>query len=337
MTVACAWLRRIGDREELIFASDSRLRWAGAWDSCPKIFLLPRSDALMAFAGDTLWAYPIIAQTINSIAAFEPSRERRYDLLDARGHALRVINDMVTRGDAIDGPDAPQETADFLFGGFSAREGRFRLWRFHYNAEERGFQHESIRPRRLGMFGFIGDVGDVARDELEDRIGRRHPASLDMQPLEVIRDLLRAGGHPTIGGAPQLAKAYRHMNTEAFAVRWRAAAGATDSTLSLLGRPLLDYEQLGVPVMDADYPSPAPEPGRGEELASWDGYLSAAVEELRIADAAALVTWCDLDGVQHTEADISEWLDFAYRRGMLSCLSDTEYAIAEEVTEAPDD
>src|SRR3954454_13018081 len=107
MTIACAWIREYGESKELVFASDSRLRWAGAWDSCPKIFRLPRTDAAMAFAGDTLWAYPIIAQTANNIAAYRPSRERSYDLLHAKGHALRVINAMVNHGDAIDGPDLP--------------------------------------------------------------------------------------------------------------------------------------------------------------------------------------------------------------------------------------
>jgi hypothetical protein len=338
MTIACAWLRRIGDKEELLFASDSRLRWAGAWDSCPKVFLLPRSDALMAFAGDTLWAYPIIIQTINNIAAFEPSRERRYDLLDARGHALRVINAMIARGDAIYGPDPPQETADFLFGGFSAREGRFRLWRFFYVPESRCFQAEAVRQRRFGMCRFIGDVDGPAARDLQGRIGNGDTVRLDMEPLEVIRDLLRSGEHPTIGGPPQLAKAYRHMNSEAFAVRWRSTAQAGESTLSLLGRQLLDYEELGVPLLDADYPSPAPEAGRGEELASWDRSLSEAVRALQVADAEKLVTWCELEAVSLTEDEVSEWLDYACRRGLLESYSDTEYVIAARGSETgPED
>jgi hypothetical protein len=237
--------------------SDSRLRWAGAWDSCPKVFLLPRSDALMAFAGDTLWAYPIIAQTVNSIASFEPSRERRYDLLEARGHALRVINDMIQRGDAINGPDQPDATADFLFGGFSAEKGEFRLWRFYFSPTHRVYQAERIRPLRVGTFAFIGDVGRPARRRLGEMIGEFQGGGgpLDMQPFEVARDLLREGQHDTIGGAPQLAKCYRHMNTEAFAVVWSPDPPRLEPRPTLLGRPLLDYEQLGVPRVDADDPT----------------------------------------------------------------------------------
>lgn len=257
VTVACAWIRRSGDTEELVFVSDSRLRWAGAWDSCPKVFLLPRSDALMAFAGDTLWAYPIIAQTINSIASFEPSRERRYDLLEARGHALRVINDMLGQGDAIEGPEQPDSSADFLFGGFSAVEGGFRLWRFFFSRPDRCYRAERVRPLRIGTFAFIGDVGPHARRRLGETTGEFDgwDGPLDMQPFEVVRDLLREGEHDTIGGPPQIAKCYRHMNTEAFAVDWSVNPQAEESRLTLLGRPLLDYELLGVPRLAADDPT----------------------------------------------------------------------------------
>ena len=101
LTIAAAWVRHFGLSEELVFASDSRLRWAGAWDSCPKIFCLPRTDAVIAFAGDTMWAYPIIAQTANHIAAFRPSLRRENDLLEAKGHALRVVNANDPNGGAL--------------------------------------------------------------------------------------------------------------------------------------------------------------------------------------------------------------------------------------------
>ena len=54
MTLTVAWERTTPTGSELVFASDSRLRLGGTWDASPKIFGLPRTDALMAFAGDTL-------------------------------------------------------------------------------------------------------------------------------------------------------------------------------------------------------------------------------------------------------------------------------------------
>jgi hypothetical protein len=273
----------------------------------------------MAFAGDTLWAYPIIAQTINSIAAFEPSRERRYDLLDARGHALRVINDMITSGDAIQGPDPPDSRADFLFGGFSANKGRFRLWNFSYVASDGCFRAEPILPRSIGTVSFIGDVGSEARRRLRELMDAYNGGGLlDMQPFEVIRDLLREHAHDTIGGPPQLAKVYRHMNTEAFAIEWSPAPGEVEPRLTLLGRTLLDYEQLGVPKLVADNPSLPPHPGRGEVLATWDSVFVRAVNELTVADADALVKWCESNAVQRSPEEIDEWLDYALRRGMLT-------------------
>jgi hypothetical protein len=113
LTIAAGWVRHFGQSQELVLASDSRLRWAGAWDSCPKIFSLPRSDAAIAFAGDAMWA-PIIAQTGNHIAAYRPSLRRETDLLETKGHALRVINATIQSGDALARPEAPDDNAACL-------------------------------------------------------------------------------------------------------------------------------------------------------------------------------------------------------------------------------
>jgi hypothetical protein len=156
MTLAAAWVRTMPRGAEMVFASDSRLRQGGAWDSCPKIFKLPRSDALMAFAGETLWAYPIIAQTINDVGAFPPSRGRRSDIRVARGHALRVINQMVRAGDAlVNGLHVPE--TEFLFGGWSWEIQRFGLWRIHWNRAEQMFRHETAAPTPFGLVRFVGD------------------------------------------------------------------------------------------------------------------------------------------------------------------------------------
>lgn len=252
MTIACAWVREFGQSRELVFASDSRLRWAGAWDSCPKLFRLPRTDAAMAFAGDTLWAYPIVAQTANNIATHRPALERRLDLLETKGHTLRVINDMIVHGDAVSGPDPPDAGARFLFGGFSADEGDFRIWKFVYRAPLGRYVAERVKRKRIGQFAFIGDVAKEAARRLYARTGEGHQ-SLSMEPLDVIVDLLREGNHESVGGPPQLIKVYRHMQSAAFVVPWREQ-GDQDSRRTLLGRRLLDYEASDAPVVDLDAP-----------------------------------------------------------------------------------
>lgn len=57
MTLGMAWLRTVGDVRELVIASDSRLSGGQYWDANPKIMLLPRSDAVLSFAGSTSDAY----------------------------------------------------------------------------------------------------------------------------------------------------------------------------------------------------------------------------------------------------------------------------------------
>jgi hypothetical protein len=155
MTLAVGWVREVGTGPELVFAADSRLRQGGAWDSCPKIFRLPRSDAVMAFAGDTLWAYPIVLQTINDIDAFPPSRRRQSDLRVARGHALRVLNQMLASGDALSSGLHKPDT-EFLFGGWSWEAQRFFLWRLHWSTYDHGFRHETQRRQRWTFFVTFG-------------------------------------------------------------------------------------------------------------------------------------------------------------------------------------
>ena len=70
-----------------------------------------------------------------------------------------------------------------------------------------------------------------------------------MEPLEVLRDMLRDGGHPHIGGAPQLVKIYRHLNCLPIAVAW---PDKNSGKVTELGRPYLDYEIPRWPVLDPD-------------------------------------------------------------------------------------
>jgi len=57
----------VGSVTEMIVASDSRLSGGQAWDGNPKILMLPRSDAVLAFAGYTGVAYPLMIQAYNAI------------------------------------------------------------------------------------------------------------------------------------------------------------------------------------------------------------------------------------------------------------------------------
>ncbi len=75
-----------------------------------------------------------------------------------------------------------------------------------------------------------------------------------MEPLEVLRDMIRDSGYDTVGGAPQVVKIYRHMNSEFFGVTWRAQIGSP-AAATYGGRPLLDYEKAYFVMIDADAPT----------------------------------------------------------------------------------
>lgn len=85
MTLCIAWTRKIKNSEELVFASDSRLRSYGAWDTNPKIFPLERTDCAICFAGDTQYSYPIVTQIQNAIKSFKMSHSRFQDIVHFQG------------------------------------------------------------------------------------------------------------------------------------------------------------------------------------------------------------------------------------------------------------
>ena len=60
-----------------------------------------------------------------------------------------------------------------------------------------------------------------------------------MEPLEIIRDIIREGKFSSVGGAPQVGKVYRNLDTRLFVVPWMVGDAITPT---LAGRPLLNYE-----------------------------------------------------------------------------------------------
>ena len=67
MTLAVVFRRRVSAHYELVFGADSRLTGGQTNDQAQKILQLPREDALLAFAGDTKYAYPLMMQVNSSI------------------------------------------------------------------------------------------------------------------------------------------------------------------------------------------------------------------------------------------------------------------------------
>jgi hypothetical protein len=281
MTLAMAWIRRTTNAEELVFASDSRLRFGCPWDSCQKVFPLPRGDCAITFAGDTHFAYPFIHTAINAVSLHRGSGRRLVDLVDVVPVLLRAINAMLADiGDLASGLDSFEEPElRLVFGGYSWRQKRFRIWKFHFNAGERQFRQVPVRPwHGLGserLLIVIGnpdastsaarravrrhvspalegeDVQRLAKNRLVallDQRGRREAAGFDMEPLEVLRDFVREGTSAYVGGPPQVVKVYQHLNTQAFGIRWPDEGGR----VAVLGRVSPPGEALNVPVLNPE-------------------------------------------------------------------------------------
>lgn len=71
--------------------------------------------------------------------------------------------------------------------------------------------------------------------------------SLDYEPFEILRDIIKEEISPYIGGPPQLLKIYEHMNCVPYGVYW---PDVTSDQISLFGRRLLDYEKTRYIVID---------------------------------------------------------------------------------------
>lgn len=258
-----AWIRDLGSIRELVIVSDSRLSGGQFWDANPKIMLLPRTDCVLSFSGSTFDAYPLMLQAFNTIETFAKLKSRAIDLADAKGHLLRTFNrsrefiSNLPAGQRI--PDPAEAT--FVLSGYSWRAKQFRIWKLHFDSEIKRYTFRPTHPW-LGQEGeakviaFIGDEEPVqeAKARLVEKLranNRLISGGLNMEPFEVLRDIIRSKVFPSVGGAPQMVKIYEHMNTHPFGVYWPDRG---TGVISLLGRPLMAYEKPPSGIIDPDNP-----------------------------------------------------------------------------------
>lgn len=150
------------------------------------------------------------------------------------------------------GENLPDVT--FLLGGYDWWNKCFRIWRIEFDEATSQFRNdERTGSNKFGGLGKIEIAGDpewteAMREKLkklaQSRYGldMRQPltAKFNMEPFEVIRDLLKgANANDSIGGAPQAAKVYQYLNSADVGIFWPQVTGGR---LFLAGRPLLDYE-----------------------------------------------------------------------------------------------
>lgn len=254
MTLSIAWIRKVEETEELIISTDSRLRFGCAWDCCPKIFTLSRKDSAVCFAGDTMYAYPIMISIKNSIEMYPKLSTRALDIKDARGHFIRMITKMYRNihdlPNNLDEPEPP--VISFIFAGYSWANSEFKIWIIKYDKRIGKFIYETPQTIMRNLIAVTGDDVMEIRKRIYDRMaekGKNVGDGMDMEPFEILRDKIRERSNHAIGGAPQIIKIYKHMNTMPLGVFW---PNRESKQITFLGRPILDYEMVPYPIIDPD-------------------------------------------------------------------------------------
>lgn len=251
MTLVVAWTRTTKTGRELWMLSDSRLSGSKLWDYGPKIFGIGRSDAVIAFAGDTAWTYPLIAQVTAYVDSFINLRERVVDVVDLYRQILELLNESPS---FVSEPVLPSEAlpdCSFVFAGYSARRKSFLVRRIVFHKERKRFEGAPTGKFLGESMTFIGDkepVDATARRISELLNGKgTEGARLGMVPAEAFFDVLASKRFRDIGGAPQVTKVYDHMNVRHFGVYWPPGVPDKEQDIYLRGRRLKPYEVLDHP------------------------------------------------------------------------------------------
>ena len=257
MTLCVAWVREADDNEELVFAADSALTGGEKWNSGIKLFELPRRDCLLCFAGSTFRGYPLILHLISSIRFNTGLQNPHTDIVNVLEYLSELFTNLV-KGviSEISGEDihALRSGARFLFGGWSWKENRFRIWELYYEKEVEGFVYkEHSAPGKSRIASFLGDpepgVSQLAQAAYRKLMEQGDfDRKLDMEPLIVLRDLARDKAIREVDGSLQIAKVYRSGTSEFFGVYWPSSGGFP----CLQGQEFKHFDKPRVRYIDPD-------------------------------------------------------------------------------------
>lgn len=242
-----------GEYQELVLASDSRLRSGYAWDCCPKIFYPERKDFAIAFAGDTMYAYPFIMQYLNLLELNLKTSTRAIDITRLVGHFLNVMNKMFQyRSDPPNSGKYEIPEFKLIFAGYSWEKEGFYIWNIRYEPSQNKFV-KSTPPTLMGnKISVIGDGFNKVRHRIfqtMEKAGKKIGDGIDMEPFTVLRDVIRSNSSPHIGGPIQMAKVYKNLNVLPFGVFW---PNKISGDIAIFGRTILKYEVINKLIIDPD-------------------------------------------------------------------------------------
>ncbi len=253
MTLCIAWIRKVDESEELVFATDSCLSGgAEKWNTGIKLFELPRKDCLLCFAGTTARAYPLILNLISSMNSDDRLSDQRTDIYDVLFHLTELFSDLV-KDIVKEHPrldlDEMKGEAQFIFGGWSWQKQQFCIWHLCYAKDAEGFIFVdrvagSSRPYAIiGTEERLADAKSLLKKELDedDEDDKLLSGAFDMEPLKVLARMAREVKYGTIGGAPQVAKVYKSGTSEFFGVKWLGQYTLLSRKLDRFSKPSVRY------------------------------------------------------------------------------------------------
>lgn len=239
----------------MVVASDSRLGGGERWDACAKIFDIGREDAVLAFAGHTWRALPLVLQAVATTRSYNGSALRTLDLPQFAGHVEEVLNAVLAEATGEAAAEPPE--CEFLLAGWSWRLNSFRIyiynfdektWRFNVTRKPPRLPRALRGPGRGTLFATLGDGGKRLQGKLARAYGQGDiSGALDYHPLEHLYRQTQDSSvsEDSVGGPVQVSKVYRSIRVEHFAVR-------TPTGLFVSGRPVLPYENLDLRAIERE-------------------------------------------------------------------------------------
>ena len=254
MTLCTAYIRQVGDTEELVFATDSCLTGGEKWKHGVKLFELPRKDCLLCFTGKTFRAYPLVLNLISSIQLDSKLQSPSTTLVEVLEFISELFTSLVTTISEVDKKDIHLErgAARFLFGGWDWQHGQFRIWKLFYSEGVEGFIFDELSDNnKMRFYDFIGeadkvDIEKIARESCENLLSAedKQDDPINMEPLKILRDITLDKDIREVDGSLQIAKIYKSNRTEFFGIYWESSKGKPcfqGREYNEINKPLIRY------------------------------------------------------------------------------------------------
>ncbi len=258
MTLCTAHIRQVGDTEELVFATDSCLTGGEKWKHGIKLFELPRKDCLLCFAGSTIRAYPLVLNLVSSIHLDNYLQSPSATLDEVLEFLSDQFTELVSKIiSEVAGEDIHELRggAKFLFGGWDwqrGANGEYRVWKLYYSETVEGFIFDELTSdsSKTRFYNFLGDPEVSIEKEAKERFNKKIIAEdkldskLDMEPVQILRDISLDKGIREVDGSLQIAKVYKSNRTEFFGIYWESSKGQPcfqGREYNEVNKPLIKY------------------------------------------------------------------------------------------------